>query len=157
MKYLIVFMTLVLVTGCASSQHRYLASNPNLSKDVAEAILKNNIVHGMTKENVRVSVGDPEKTHGYIKDGRLIELWIYSEFAWHELEEIIFENGFVIGWNLPDSVKKRLEEEAVVELLEKVSEHRTTSSFISPQTVGSGSMGATQEPQVAEMEAESRE
>jgi len=117
---------------------------------IAQAILQNNVAHGMTREDVRASVGEPEKTHGYVQDGRFIELWIYSEFAWHELEEIIFENGFVIGWNIPDSVQKRLEQVAAVELLEKVPEQRTTSSFIPSQAVTSSQVDVTAKSQVAE-------
>ncbi|OGX04879.1 MAG: hypothetical protein A3G87_04475 [Omnitrophica bacterium RIFCSPLOWO2_12_FULL_50_11] len=83
---------------------------------------ENDLHYGWTKEQVVMSVGAPWKTYGYVKDGKQFEHWLYSEFAWHRYESVLFEDGEVVGWNLPDSVRQRLEKEAAVELLEKLEE-----------------------------------
>lgn len=78
--------------------------------------------YGWTEDEVLTSIGAPWKTYGYVKDGKQFAQWLYSEFAWHRYQNVLFEDGHVVGWNLPDSVQRQLEKEAAVEFLEKVEE-----------------------------------
>ncbi len=117
-NWMFLLSVLILTNGCASAGTKYIRSHPGLKPEVVQAISGKTITHGMTKEQVLLSVGAPEKTHGYVKDGRLIELWIYSEFRWLRFEEIMFDNGIVVGWNIPDSIKRTLDKEAPTDLVE---------------------------------------
>ncbi|MBI4373234.1 MAG: hypothetical protein HY585_05890, partial [Candidatus Omnitrophica bacterium] len=101
-----IFLLLALMAGCASTQEKYVKLHPELSEDESQAILDETLTHGLTKEAVQVSLGKAQKTHGYMKDGKLMELWVYSEFQWHPYESVLFQDGKAVGWNFPKSVKR---------------------------------------------------
>lgn len=109
MKLSGILLLLVVMAGCASTQEKYIKSHPELSQDERQAVLEKTLTHGLTKEAVRTSLGKPQKTHGYTQDGKLMELWVYSEFQWHPYESVLFQEGKVVGWNFPKSVKRELD------------------------------------------------
>ena len=59
----------------------YLAARPNIDPDRAEAISKGDVKTGMTKEEVRATVGEPlhiKRSEREAPDGPVaVEIWIY--------------------------------------------------------------------------------
>jgi len=115
MKYIILLCSLLLIVSCSGRETR----TPYLSEKDAAAVAEGLLRHGLTKTQVSQRLGVPEKTYGYQKNMKDMEVWVYSELEWHEYENVLFEDGAVAAWNVPDSVKDRLDEVAVTELLEK--------------------------------------
>lgn len=116
-KGLKVVLLVFLMSGCATAQEKYVARHPDLSTDQVQALLGKTLTHGLSKDAVLVSLGKPEKTHGYKKDGQLMEVWVYSQFEWHPYESVLFQDGKVVGWNFPKSVKRELDAASPQDLL----------------------------------------
>ncbi|MBI3999023.1 MAG: hypothetical protein HY351_00260 [Candidatus Omnitrophica bacterium] len=110
------------MAGCATTQSKYIQLHPELSADQVQAIRQKAITHDLMKEAVQASLGKPQKTHGYRKDGKLMEMWVYSEFEWHPYESVLFQEGRVVGWNFPKSVKRKLDEGSPEQLLTALPE-----------------------------------
>ncbi len=76
------------------SDHRrnHVNRHPDLPEHVREAILDGEVTVGMTAEDVRASMGEPEiVTHGQDEQGSF-ELWQYPG------GRLMIENGVVTGW-----------------------------------------------------------
>ena len=126
MKRLAVIIAAFLIAGCASTQEQYLKTHSEISADQAQAIRGKALTHGLTKEQVLVSLGKPQKTHGYRKGDQLMELWIYSSFEWNPYENVLFQEGKVVGWNIPKSVKRELDSVSPEELLTATANEEET-------------------------------
>ena len=73
-----------LIAGCASNraaQRRslYVDDHPELSEQMAEAILDGQIMVGMTGEMVQVAWGTPVRTET-IDEGEFAEIWVYGNY-----------------------------------------------------------------------------
>jgi len=113
-KQVVVLFLIVMValSGCATPIERYLENNTDVPDEVVSAMSYGGLVQGMTKEETLLTIGEPWKTHGYTTEDGLVELWVYSEFSWHEYENVVFREGEIAGWNMPTTVKKELDTNA---------------------------------------------
>lgn len=112
MSQLIILGIVLVLTGCASVQERYVKKHPELAADQVTAVRSKMVTTGLSKDAVTASLGRPKKTHGYQTDEGNFEVWVYSEFEWKEHENVLFQDGKVVSWNFPKSVKRKLDEEA---------------------------------------------
>ena len=113
MRQFVILCMAFLLSGCASTQARYLKQHPELPSDQAQAVHDKMVASGLSKDAVAASLGRPMKTYGYKTDKGFFELWLYSDFEWRENENVLFQDGKVVSWNFPKSVKRKLDEEAV--------------------------------------------
>lgn len=104
---------ILILSGCASIQARYIKQHPELTPEQATAVRSKMVISGLSKDAVTASLGRPQKTYGYKTDKGFFELWLYSEFEWQENENVLFRDGAVVSWNFPKSIKRKLDEEAV--------------------------------------------
>lgn len=78
MKQTAVILVLLTLSGCAPFSHgpgharrmEYLQTHPGLSEEVRTAIENRDVTEGMSKEQVRVSLGDP--------DEEIDDVWLYA-------------------------------------------------------------------------------
>lgn len=119
-RVLVLIAILILVTSCSSAR-RYLKAHPELSEEQAQAVMEGFVAHGLSKDAVLASLGAPQKTYGYTRDGQPMELWMYSELTWHDFQNVLFESNQVVGWNLPSEVKEKLDDKSATDLTEFLS------------------------------------
>ena len=112
MRQFAILCAILILSGCASVQARYIKKHPELTPDQAAAVREKMAVNGLSKDAVAASLGRPKKTYGYKTDKGFFELWVYSELEWQENENVLFQDGKVVSWNFPKSVKRKLDEEA---------------------------------------------
>jgi outer membrane protein assembly factor BamE (lipoprotein component of BamABCDE complex) len=99
----ILFITIIIMSlliGCYTSREGYVSAHPELKPNIKEAILKGEIVAGMTREEVRASLGEPPTVAKGYEAGRHGR---YGKYAgqchyWHyNYSTIIFgEDGRVV-------------------------------------------------------------
>ncbi len=82
-------LLLLVITGCAASgplvkpdrgsRQEYVSKKPWLDEEIKRAILKGKVIEGMTKEDVRVTWGEPTDI-SYSKDPIMkdFEYWYYK-------------------------------------------------------------------------------
>lgn len=96
-----------LVFGCIHSagerRARYLAENPGVRSDIADAVRNGAIKRGMTKDDVRASWGDP---CGYCLGTRSSswgDVWEYNVFGSARPASGTYvyfdQRGVVVGWS----------------------------------------------------------
>ena len=120
MKNIALILAIILLMGCETAQREaYLRHHPELAADETDAIKTMSLKLGLPEETVRIILGDPQKTYGYKKDGKILEYWVYSEYDWNPYTNVLLENGKLISWNMPDSVKQRLDKEMVEEIFKE--------------------------------------
>lgn len=108
---LLTAISLFTMTGCAlnspllkpgqSSRQEYVNSHPELSPDIKQAILDGKVIKGMTKEDVRISWGQPTTIDDFSADPKA---WWYEEDSegwWYkglvELTKFVkFKHGRVV-------------------------------------------------------------
>ncbi|MBI4358939.1 MAG: hypothetical protein HY584_06520 [Candidatus Omnitrophica bacterium] len=118
MNPFVLFMLLLLLSGCGSVREKYIKTHPDLLPEHAATIRQRAVMHDFTKDSVRASLGAPQKTYGYQRNEKLVEFWVYSDYEWREFENVLFDDGKVVGWNLPKRIKRKLDERSVDELLQ---------------------------------------
>lgn len=70
------------------SRKNYVEIHPGLASEIKQAILKGDVIEGMTKQDVLAAWGEPSKIHRYSEHKRLIdetnenthdENWLYDQ------------------------------------------------------------------------------
>lgn len=75
---------------------RALITDEGLPEAVKVAIKENKVVTGMNRKAVYLSLGDPSEVLRELKDGSLIEAWIYEKEDF-SAQMIVFNNGRVVS------------------------------------------------------------
>ncbi|NQT79220.1 MAG: hypothetical protein HQ555_02355 [Candidatus Aminicenantes bacterium] len=105
-KYLLVGIIALILFSCATSRRQdYIKMHPNTNQRIKEAILKGDILLGMTEEQVVASRGTPYKVNRTTGKYGVHEQWIMffdkpSIFdpKSYTYAYIYFENGRVTSW-----------------------------------------------------------
>ena len=83
---------MVTISGCAAKyRQRYINSHPDLSEEIKECILSRNIVRGMSKEQVLLSIGKPDKKDTYENYFGITEIWAYGDSASKKFSLLYFD------------------------------------------------------------------
>ena len=89
-RYFIIFSFIILfiLFGCAtsgplirpnqSSRQEYISNHPELSSDIKQAILNCRVIKGMTKEDVKMSWGEPTRVKDFSRDPNA---WWYDKYG----------------------------------------------------------------------------
>ena len=73
-------VVMVSISGCAAKRRqRYINSHPDLPEEIIHSILSRNIVKGMNKGQVFLSLGKPNKKDTYEDFFGLTEIWTYGD------------------------------------------------------------------------------
>lgn len=93
----VLFAGVFLLTGCSTAQRdmqrrsAYVDSHPELSEDMAESIIAERVMVGMTEDMVAASWGQPSRTQE-IKDEHAAVLWVYGNaFVGGPLTNLYFD------------------------------------------------------------------
>lgn len=110
-KYLLLLISFFLLS-CASMQTKrenYVSSHPELDAHQSDAILRGDVIEGMTHEMVSASWGRPVRTAKEVVPGKDIIIWFYkipsNEFMNHY--NVRFVNGQVRTVKLSNKVRLR--------------------------------------------------
>ena len=84
---------MVSISGCATKRrHQYINSHPDLSEEIKDCILSHNIVKGMSKEQVLLSIGKPDKKDTYQNYFGITEIWTYGDSASKKCSVLYFDS-----------------------------------------------------------------
>ena len=78
---LVCVIALLWLQGCVSAGSRrqnYVASHPELGRDISTAILEGRIIKGMNTEDVRAAWGEPDQTTASASGQDLTKTWSYN-------------------------------------------------------------------------------
>ena len=106
MKHALIPMILVitvLLCACASAQSRrddYIAANPGLSPEIAEALREGKISKGMTDADVRAAWGDPKRETVTVAESGISKIWAYDTPIGKQFTQgtvlLTFQNGKLV-------------------------------------------------------------
>ena len=77
-----------------AAREDYVSAHPALAPHIIEAILKEQIIRGMSQEDVKVSWGAPERTNRTVGAWGVHEQWVYKSTTYF----LYFENGILTSW-----------------------------------------------------------
>jgi len=70
----------ITISGCAAKRRQqYIDSHPDLPEEIKECLLSRNIVKGMNKGQVLLSIGKPNKKDVYENYFGITEIWTYGD------------------------------------------------------------------------------
>lgn len=86
MKNLIILISLLAISGCAyipyyttpETRQKFLTDHPDTPKDVQDNILHQKFSKGMTKDQVRASLGNPGEEHQASDPNGVVTIWNYQ-------------------------------------------------------------------------------
>jgi len=84
---------MVLISGCAAKRRQqYINSHPDLPEEIKDCLLSRNIVKGMSKEQVLLSIGRPDKKDTYQNYFGITEIWAYGDSASKKCSMLYFDS-----------------------------------------------------------------
>jgi hypothetical protein len=100
MRFLAVIAALLLAVSCTPPKEhmrvRYVNDNPDLQKDVKNAILRGDVIIGMTKDQVYASWATPIIRGERKENGTTYEYWTFPDKKQSPFVNLYFLGDFVV-------------------------------------------------------------
>jgi hypothetical protein len=100
LKYFIFSVSIILLLSCTppekSLRERYVQDNPEIKMEIEKAILKGDIIVGMTKEHVYASRATPIFKGEKQEEGKTYEYWTFPNMKDSPFVNVYFEDNIVV-------------------------------------------------------------
>ena len=100
MRILVIIAALLMAVSCTPPQRhlreRYVNDNPDLNSSIKKAILRGDVIVGMTKEQVYASWATPIYKGEKIENGTTYEYWTYPDMKQSPFVNLYFLGDFVV-------------------------------------------------------------